>query len=194
MGESLNEVNIKYLDGLKMLIEFNSEQEARAVLEHKKEWLDKWFNWVKPWSNESMNKNRIVWLTIVGVPIQVWYSEVFSRIAKVWGEVIIPEECSTDRNHLNYGRVCILTNLEEVIISSLKIKVDGVCVNLRIFEDLSNNPANQFWNPLSKFMSNVQVGVSNQVGDILVESSCNIPKFKTNKLRTKVIIYPKLRD
>ncbi|GKB24936.1 hypothetical protein Tco_0864337 [Tanacetum coccineum] len=39
--------------------------------------------------------SRITWLAISGLPPQIWSSESFTSIAKLWGDVLIPEECNS---------------------------------------------------------------------------------------------------
>ncbi|GJZ85909.1 hypothetical protein Tco_0651248 [Tanacetum coccineum] len=60
--------------------------------------------------------DRITWLSISGLPPNVWTPEAFHTIASIWGNVIIPEECNSRQFNRTTGRgVCIPTTHLELI-------------------------------------------------------------------------------
>ncbi|GJT55139.1 retrotransposon protein, putative, ty1-copia subclass [Tanacetum coccineum] len=47
-----------------------------------------------PWNITYRIPNRITWLSISGLPPQMWFSGPFTSIAKLWGDILIPKECN----------------------------------------------------------------------------------------------------
>ncbi|KAL4560541.1 hypothetical protein LXL04_032693 [Taraxacum kok-saghyz] len=57
-----------------------------------------------------------------GVPVSLWDSKIFSRIASVFGKVLIPFECNVEAENLSYGKVCVLRESLE-FISNQEVEV-----------------------------------------------------------------------
>ena len=43
-------------------------------------WLDKWFNYVRPWTRADLNGRRLVWVSVYGLPPSGWIKEKFQDI------------------------------------------------------------------------------------------------------------------
>ncbi|GJS34534.1 hypothetical protein Tco_0532916 [Tanacetum coccineum] len=54
--------------------------------------LLKCFKSLKPWDNTFRLKNRLTWLSIEGFPPQAWHEAAFTWIARLWGDVVLPEK------------------------------------------------------------------------------------------------------
>ncbi|PNX65689.1 hypothetical protein L195_g062723, partial [Trifolium pratense] len=65
-------VKITPLGANLVLLEEQEEGEVRALMEDAKSWLDQWFRDIRPWSTREVDKSRLVWLRIYGVPIHAW--------------------------------------------------------------------------------------------------------------------------
>ncbi|CAI9266882.1 unnamed protein product [Lactuca saligna] len=89
--------------------------------------LRPWFKSLTNWSMECNYNERIASIIIQGVPQHAWCEEAFSSISKMWGSVVIPEECPTDSPNLAFGRVGILTSHPGLINLSIPVFVDGIC-------------------------------------------------------------------
>lgn len=70
------------------------------------------------------------------MPQHAWCEEAFSAIAKTWGRVIIPDECSTDNTNMAFGRVGIITSQPGSISQTITIKVDNDVFNIIVMEDI----------------------------------------------------------
>ncbi|KAL4588761.1 hypothetical protein LXL04_001656 [Taraxacum kok-saghyz] len=92
--EGWGDVTCKYLGGLSIMLEFRDKQAARDFLQKAKEKWSQWFMTLNFWNEDHRNEDRFTSLYIRGVPLHAWRKEVFSEIAKLWGKVILPEECS----------------------------------------------------------------------------------------------------
>ncbi|KAK9070309.1 hypothetical protein SSX86_010710 [Deinandra increscens subsp. villosa] len=83
-------------------------------------------------------KERMVWLSISGLPLGAWSSEIFSGIASRWGRV-----CFVDNDleePLAVGKVCILTSELQRIDGSVSCKVGDVYFDVLVKEQ-------QYWTP-----------------------------------------------
>ncbi|XP_023763922.1 uncharacterized protein LOC111912416 [Lactuca sativa] len=134
--EGCPSIQLRYLGGLKMLLEFEDIAVKEKFLNEGREIWQPWFKTVSAWE-EGINFNeRIASLIIQGVPQHAWCEEAFSIIANSWGSVVIPEECNTSSPNLAFGRVGILTSHPGIISSSIKILVDGKPYQINILEDI----------------------------------------------------------
>lgn len=90
---------VKYLGGLKVLLEWPSIECMKKALEDGHPALLEWFVSVEPWNKslEAKSASRLVWLMIQGVPLHVWTKEVFHTIAAEWGEVVDVEELTSSK-------------------------------------------------------------------------------------------------
>ncbi|KAL4582469.1 hypothetical protein LXL04_007019 [Taraxacum kok-saghyz] len=104
----LGDCEIKYLGGLSVMLIFNTPEVADCFLRNQKINWSIWFAWLKVWEDDVQTQSRAVWFHIKGVPISLWDSEVFARIASVYGKVLIPFDCNTEVENLSYAKVCVL--------------------------------------------------------------------------------------
>lgn len=72
---------MKYLGGLRMMVECETNLKATKLLEQKSEWLLQWFDWITLWNANLSQTERFIWLIIEGVPIKAWNEGSFSKIA-----------------------------------------------------------------------------------------------------------------
>ncbi|GKG12708.1 hypothetical protein Tco_0346945, partial [Tanacetum coccineum] len=78
--------------------------------------------------------DRITWLSISGLPPNLWTPESFHTIASIWGNVIIPEECNSRQFNSTTGRVCILTTHLELIHTTSYVPTGKNLIPIRIRE------------------------------------------------------------
>lgn len=64
---------------------------AEAFHRDQRDIWSMWFAWIKKWDNSGYHMQRIIWLKISGVPVQLWDSNVFTIIAGKFGRVLIPQ-------------------------------------------------------------------------------------------------------
>nr|GFA50917.1 hypothetical protein [Tanacetum cinerariifolium] len=81
---------------------------------------------------------RIVWVDIEGIPLNVWSRETFTRIGNKWGEALDIEDnvdCSFGRK-----RLCIKTKLPLSILESFKVIFKGKVYMVRAKKLFTWNP------------------------------------------------------
>nr|KAJ0206447.1 hypothetical protein LSAT_V11C500256130 [Lactuca sativa] len=134
--EGCPNIVMRYLGGLKMLVEFESESENNKMLTEGDHIWRPWFKSLYHWKPEENFKERIASIMISGVPQHAWCEEAFSTIAKNWGMVVIPDECPTDCPNMAFGRVGILTSHPGLINMNITIEVDNLPYQITIVEDI----------------------------------------------------------
>ncbi|CAI9291854.1 unnamed protein product [Lactuca saligna] len=197
--EGCPSMNMRYLGGLKMLLEFGNEKEKDEFLYNGKEIWKSWFKEVYNWDAGENFNERIASLIIQGVPQHAWCEDAFNVIASTWGAVVIPEECNTDSPNLPFGRVGILTTHPGTISSSIKIMVDGKPYLINIMEDtfesLKLNPVlavNDFYQRMSWWdeASKSDNGSLNSENSNRSEDSLPSPRASPAKTQQVPDVYP----
>ncbi|GJS89129.1 RNA-directed DNA polymerase, eukaryota [Tanacetum coccineum] len=88
--------------------------------------------------HDFVSDERIVWVDIEGIPLNVWSCETFLRIGKKWGETLDIE----DNVDSSFGRkrLCIKTKQPVSILESFKIIFKGKVLMVRAKELFTWNP------------------------------------------------------
>ncbi|GKB38590.1 hypothetical protein Tco_0883532 [Tanacetum coccineum] len=91
------------------------------------------FKTLNPWTNKVKLEDRLVWLSIEGLPPHAWHEATFSCIASSWGYIIVPETCNSTSNNLVAGKVYVRTKCMNVILHTMPILVDDnhMCIRVR---------------------------------------------------------------
>ncbi|GJZ38058.1 putative RNA-directed DNA polymerase, eukaryota, reverse transcriptase zinc-binding domain protein, partial [Tanacetum coccineum] len=74
-NEGFLDVGIKYLGGLWVLFEFQSLDAKLNFLKH--EGVLSWFSSLKPWHDDFVVSECLIWLEIEGVPLRAWHNDTF---------------------------------------------------------------------------------------------------------------------
>ncbi|XP_022041338.1 uncharacterized protein LOC110943915 [Helianthus annuus] len=92
----LKNSQVRYIGGLKLLIIFYSKEEMDWKLKEQEKIWDEWFTNITRWHGEEIPFERIAWLKIRGVPLQLWIDAVFECIGEKYGRVIRKSETFTN--------------------------------------------------------------------------------------------------
>ena len=115
--EGFGEFVVSYLGGFWVMIELNNVENQRQFMQHQG--VNSWFQEIRAASSDFVSKDRIVWVDIEGIPLNVWTNATFNRIGKKWGDVMAIEE-STGSSYAR-KRLCIKTNLVNNILESFTV-------------------------------------------------------------------------
>ncbi|GJW95490.1 hypothetical protein Tco_0175162 [Tanacetum coccineum] len=119
--KGFDNVNVKYMGGFWVLIEFQSLSTKENFKAHVG--VGSWFDTLQQASTSFNLDGRVAWVDIEGVPLKVWIKNTFSRIISKWGELLY--EAEKEDSCFHRKRVCIKTTLDEIIFESFKIIVQG---------------------------------------------------------------------
>ncbi|GKE27062.1 RNA-directed DNA polymerase, eukaryota [Tanacetum coccineum] len=115
------ETQMTYLGGLWVMIELVSESTRNNFLRHTG--VKSWFHVIQLATHDFVSDERVVWVDIEGVPLNLWSRETFLKIGKKWGEIMDIEEnlvASFARK-----RLYIKTNRPDNILEKFKITHRG---------------------------------------------------------------------
>ncbi|GKE72189.1 hypothetical protein Tco_1534230, partial [Tanacetum coccineum] len=85
-------------------------------------------------TNKHRVPNRVTWISISGIPAQLWFSNPFKPIAELWGKILIHEDCSSRQFNRTAGKVCILTDHLDLIKYTIRIPIENEVFTVRITE------------------------------------------------------------
>nr|GEX16480.1 hypothetical protein [Tanacetum cinerariifolium] len=107
--EGFDNFNLKYLGGFWVLIEFRTKE---AIVKFKSYvGVGSWFSSLDYASDSFVIDERVVWVDIEGVSMNMWMSNTFNKISSKWGELLFEE----DKEHMSLYKVSrwVLDFLEE---------------------------------------------------------------------------------
>nr|GEV70837.1 RNA-directed DNA polymerase, eukaryota [Tanacetum cinerariifolium] len=115
--EGFADVDIKYLGGLWTLFNFNSTEVRDKFLNHIG--IKTWFSVIKPWHDDFLVDERLVWLEVEGIPIHAWEHFVFQSICNKWGDLIFSDD--SDMSNRLSKRLCIKSKHSELIFATIYV-------------------------------------------------------------------------
>ncbi|GKA48743.1 cytochrome P450 [Tanacetum coccineum] len=132
LDQGFKDFSIKYMGGLHLLIKFSDQSAVDNALNNND--LISHFNSMVPRNLKTRIKHRLVWLSISGLPPQLWYPDSFSAIAEHYGRVLLPEDCSPRQFNITYRQVCILLEHLDFINDTLLIPFNNEVLSVRAME------------------------------------------------------------
>ncbi|KAH7862699.1 hypothetical protein Vadar_008349 [Vaccinium darrowii] len=133
------EAQFRSLGGRSVLITFQSPKDRDSLI--KVLWMKRWFEDIKPWSDEAASLERFVWLSCQGMPLNTWTTKTFKQIGELWGYFILMEEETMREVSFDRGRILIATKENSKIEKWIKIDVGGILYDVKVTEESSfSNP------------------------------------------------------
>nr|GEX85768.1 RNA-directed DNA polymerase, eukaryota [Tanacetum cinerariifolium] len=108
--EGFQNVNLSYIGGMWVLYEFDSLASKEKFLNHFG--IGSWCTELIQATNSFENDERIVWISIEGLPIKAWTPNTFRKIASLWGEYVEWEDA--DLKSLSCKHLCLKTNMKKM--------------------------------------------------------------------------------
>ncbi|GJZ67153.1 hypothetical protein Tco_0630393, partial [Tanacetum coccineum] len=105
------------LMGLWVLIKLDSHDSFEKLRNHIG--VGSWFSSIKPASNSFVSDERIVWVSLEGLPINVWTMNTFFKVAAKWGDLVVWED--SEENSLSCNHLYIMTKNNVIIHESFKL-------------------------------------------------------------------------
>lgn len=100
--EGFDQMLIRYMGGFWVALEFQSIKAKDKF--KKRRGVSSWFSLILPWTKYFVVDDRVIWVDIEGVPSIAWTYNSFSKIAKMWGELLYAEDLND--NNLYHKRLC----------------------------------------------------------------------------------------
>ncbi|KAF5786564.1 hypothetical protein HanXRQr2_Chr10g0442441 [Helianthus annuus] len=91
-------VKIQYLGGLSILVSFACSEEAESFLKNKGLW-GPWFSNLDMWEGQVLAVERIAWLRIQGLPLQLFDSDIMKMVGNLFEKsVFVPSGVGEDKD------------------------------------------------------------------------------------------------
>ncbi|GFZ08924.1 hypothetical protein Acr_20g0007320 [Actinidia rufa] len=88
------------------------------------------------WESTKSNPcSRLVWLNCHGIPLHLWHYQTFSKIGKIWGDVIMLAEDTIKNLSFAVGKVLISTTVMESINKTVELDNNGSLSQIRVMEE-----------------------------------------------------------
>nr|GEZ05289.1 RNA-directed DNA polymerase, eukaryota, nucleotide-binding alpha-beta plait domain protein [Tanacetum cinerariifolium] len=100
-----------------VLIELESSTASQKFIKHAG--VGSWFSSLQPASNSIVSEERIMWISIEGLPLKVWSFNTFVKVASKWGELV--EWKNIEDNNFSRKQLCVKTKLNEIICERFKV-------------------------------------------------------------------------
>ncbi|GKE45129.1 RNA-directed DNA polymerase, eukaryota [Tanacetum coccineum] len=120
-NEGFDNVNLTYLGGFWVLIDVGSSSSKEKLLKHVG--VASWFTELLPANNSFVSDERLVWISVEGLPIKTWTNNTFAKIVSPWG-VMADVDVVAD-SALPFKKLCVLTKTHTIINDKIKVLVNG---------------------------------------------------------------------
>nr|GEZ11667.1 RNA-directed DNA polymerase, eukaryota [Tanacetum cinerariifolium] len=121
LKEGFQFVKLRYLRSLWVLIESDSLDSVEKFQNHVG--VGSWFSLIKLACNSFVSDERIVWISVEGLPINSWTRNMFSKFASKWGDLVVWDE--SDVMTLSCKHLCLKTKINIIINECFKIIIKG---------------------------------------------------------------------
>ncbi|GJZ72418.1 RNA-directed DNA polymerase, eukaryota [Tanacetum coccineum] len=120
-NKGFENVKLTYVGGLWVLLEIHSNVSKEKISKHVGVGL--WFSVLQPACNSFVSDERIVWISIEGLPIKALTHNSFTKIASIWGELTDLED--SENISLSHKKLFVKTKTNVTIDDKLKVIVKG---------------------------------------------------------------------
>ncbi|GJW57028.1 hypothetical protein Tco_0103759 [Tanacetum coccineum] len=96
--------------------------------------VESWFSTIKQADNSFVNDERIVWISVEGLPIKAWTPNSFKKIASCWGKLVEWVDPDPGHNSFSCKHLCLKTRMNVIINDKHKILVQGKAFWIRVKE------------------------------------------------------------
>ncbi|KAJ0935557.1 putative RNA recognition motif domain, nucleotide-binding alpha-beta plait domain superfamily [Helianthus annuus] len=160
-------LNLKYLGGLKVLLSFDSPEEAEDFRYNKVNDWEKWFTRLYLWEGFPPLFERIAWIKVLGVPVSLWDRHVINKIGERCGRLVVKSEAEYSDGNMAENRLAILVNTGKKIASEFDLVWKEQVIRVWV-EEISGKWSPAFLNEESSESS-------------VKSSDCDVPFFSGDR-------------
>ncbi|KAF5772504.1 hypothetical protein HanXRQr2_Chr13g0577731 [Helianthus annuus] len=91
-------VKLQYLGGLSLLVSFADAVAAKWFVDARHIW-EPWFSSLETWSGQSLPFERVAWLKLHGIPLNLLEADVLRQVGELFGKVLfVPKDLDEDQD------------------------------------------------------------------------------------------------
>lgn len=125
------------LGGDNVVLHPGVEGDAMELFKAAVDFIGNFLDDCRPWTLDSIvNYERGSWVRCYGVPLHVWNEIFFLELAATQGRLLKIDDCTTNKDRLDYARLLISTHSLKEINVIEKVWIDSRMFPIRIIEDL----------------------------------------------------------
>ncbi|KAL7175568.1 hypothetical protein ACSBR2_029214 [Camellia fascicularis] len=137
INKGAKNILVRKRGGRDAIISFSSKEEMVSKMTLFKSWIHDWCEYITEWrSGMYLQQERCVWVTFYGVPLNLWNSDSFRKIGRLWGEVVLLNGDVSSPKSFHCGRFKIVTNVMNPINTNLNLECKGRIYPIRVLEEL----------------------------------------------------------
>ncbi|KAL7175559.1 hypothetical protein ACSBR2_029205 [Camellia fascicularis] len=137
INKGAKNILVRERGGRDAIISFSSKEEMVSKMTLFKSWIHDWCEYITEWrSGMYLQQERCVWVTFYGVPLNLWNSDTFRKIGRLWGEVVLLNGDVSSPKSFHCGRFKIVTNVMNPINTNLNLECKGRIYPIRVLEEL----------------------------------------------------------
>ncbi|KAF5770268.1 hypothetical protein HanRHA438_Chr14g0668471 [Helianthus annuus] len=133
----LTTVGIRYVGGLSVVLVFKDKENMLEFYQTKEVWSSVFVS-LEVWEGQQVPFERIAWLKIFGVPLQLYDDSVFDSIGHKVGEVIQSARVSDRILDISYALVGVLCNSAKRINQEISLKWRNDFFSVVVEEELGD--------------------------------------------------------
>ncbi|KAL7193522.1 hypothetical protein ACSBR2_025185 [Camellia fascicularis] len=129
----------------------------------------------------SVQQERCVWVSCYGVPLNLWNSDAFCMIGRLWGELVLLNGDVSSPQSFRCGRFKIVTSVMDPINTSLNMECKRRVYPIRVFEEQITEEVSISYNGLNSNATYKDV-CSNINGVLPLPAESNLVHEDVNKV------------
>lgn len=114
-------------------IDIGCSMSSKVFIEDKSSWSD-WFKWLIPGEKHNTHFERLAWMKIIGLPLELWDESTFSTIVSRFGRVTHPFDNISTRRDYFMGKVGIITTSKRWINEKVTVSAGGTIFRVGVVE------------------------------------------------------------
>ncbi|KAF5799563.1 hypothetical protein HanXRQr2_Chr07g0305911 [Helianthus annuus] len=111
----------QYLGGLYVIISFSDADAANKFLESRQVW-GPWFSKLEVWGGQSLPMERVAWLSIHGIPLNLLEAEVLMQVGELFGKVLHVPKSLFEDSDLSVFKIGVLAGEAQRIREVVSLK------------------------------------------------------------------------
>ncbi|KAJ0686887.1 putative RNA recognition motif domain, nucleotide-binding alpha-beta plait domain superfamily [Helianthus annuus] len=128
---------IQYLGGLFIMISFPDEPEMKRFLDGRSVW-GPWFDKLEPWVGQSLPLERVAWLKLYGIPLNLLDADVFMQVGELFGKVLFVPKDADDDLDLSVVKIGVLVGEAKRCNDSVSLRWKSKVFRIWVEEELDD--------------------------------------------------------
>ncbi|KAI3741392.1 hypothetical protein L1987_59064 [Smallanthus sonchifolius] len=128
---------VQYLGGLTVLISFDAKEIAESVLKAARDVLGR-FSSVDLWEGQTLCYERLAWLKVKGIPLQLITDEVIDSVGSEFGRVVHRNTRSEEEGDLSYEYIGVLVGDGRRVAEEIMLQWRGRRFRVWVLEELGD--------------------------------------------------------